>query len=150
METTIPSFYHETRTTAGIISRRDWTREWWDECRSDFELVTAPPVLQELRQTPVPKRERALEMLEEVRLLEPVPAVDEIISQYLAHKLMPADASGDAAHLAFASYYACEWLLTWNCKHLANGRKLRHIRSVNDHLGLKTPTLLTPLELLDR
>lgn len=150
VETTIPSFYHETRTTADVVSRRNWTREWWDESRSDFNLVTAPPVLQELRRTPAPKRDLALEMLNEIRLLQPLPEIDEIIVQYLAHKLMPQDASGDAAHLAFASFYSCEWLLTWNCKHLANGRKLRHIQSVNNRLGLNTPALLTPLELLER
>lgn len=150
METTIPSFYHETRVTAAAVSRRNWTREWWDECRSDFDLVTGPPVLQELRRTPAPKRELGLEMMGEIRLLEPLPMIDEIIAQHLAHKLMPEDASGDAAHLAFASFYSCEWLLTWNCKHLANGRKLRHIQSVNNRLGLKTPALLTPLELLER
>jgi predicted nucleic acid-binding protein len=150
VETTIPSFYHETRTTAAVISRRNWTREWWEECRSDFDLVTAPPVLQELRRTPASKRERALEMMQEIRLLDPLPVIDEIITQYLAHRLMPQDAYGDAAHLAFASFYACDYLLTWNCKHLANGRKLRHIQNVNSRLGLKTPALLTPLELLER
>ena len=149
METTIPSFYHETRATAAVVSRRNWTREWWDECRSDFNLVTAPPVLQELTRTPAPKRDRALEMMCEIRLLDPLPVIDEIIAQYLVHKLMPQDAYGDAAHLAFASFYSCDYLLTWNCKHLANGRKLRHIQSVNDRLGLKTPALLTPLELLE-
>ena len=61
---------------------------------------------------------------------------------------MPAEVAGDAIHLAFASVYACDVLLTWNCAHLANANKFEHIRRVNTDLGLSVPLLLTPLELM--
>jgi hypothetical protein len=38
--------------------------------------------------------------------------------------------------------------LTWNGQHLANANKFAHIRRVNTLLGLFTPALVTPLELL--
>ena len=41
-------------------------------------------------------------------------------------------------------------LVTWNCKHIANANKLSHIRRVNALLGLETPALVTPLELLEK
>jgi hypothetical protein len=66
----------------------------------------------------------------------------------LAHYLMPNDAVGDALHLAIASYHGCDHLLTWNCKHLANANKYRHMRRINAMLDLVTPNLVTPLELL--
>ena len=53
-----------------------------------------------------------------------------------------------ALHLALASYYKCEFLVTWNCQHLANANKFGHIRRVNAMLGLFVPALVTPLELL--
>ena len=56
--------------------------------------------------------------------------------------------TGDAMHLALASFHKCEFLATWNCRHLANANKFAHIRRVNTLLGLFVPTLVTPLELL--
>ena len=61
---------------------------------------------------------------------------------------MPADPSFDALHLALASYHKCEFLVTWNCQHLANANKFGHLRRVNNLLGLYVPVLVTPLELL--
>ena len=55
---------------------------------------------------------------------------------------------GDALHLAIASYYKCDFLLTWNCNHLANANKFRHIKMINEKLDLFTPALITPMELL--
>jgi hypothetical protein len=63
--------------------------------------------------------------------------------------MMPQDALGDAAHLAVASLYACEYLVTWNCRHLANARKTRHIEAVNRMLGLPSPLLVTPEALME-
>ena len=61
---------------------------------------------------------------------------------------MPAKPHGDALHLALASYHKCDFLVTWNCVHLANAKKFDHIRIINNRLGLFVPTLVTPLELL--
>ena len=72
----------------------------------------------------------------------------EIVEAYIRHRVMPADPAGDALHLALASYHRCDFLVTWNCRHLANANKFGHIRRVNGLLGLLTPALVTPLELL--
>ena len=61
---------------------------------------------------------------------------------------MPQDPSGDALHLALASYYNVDALLTWNCKHFANLNKVSLIRQINTELGLPTPELVTPLNYL--
>ncbi len=57
------------------------------------------------------------------------------------------DAEGDAIHLAYASYYKIDFLITWNCKHLANANKKPHIKKINNNLGIFTPEIITPLEL---
>jgi hypothetical protein len=62
---------------------------------------------------------------------------------------MPADDAGDAAHLAVASYHGVDYLLTWNCRHLANANKFEHIRVINRRLGLMTPELVTPEQLFE-
>ncbi len=81
-------------------------------------------------------------------LLAVEPAVAEIVEAYIRHKVMPGDPGGDALHLALASYHKCDFLVTWNCLHLANANKFGHIRRVNTLLGLFVPALVTPLELL--
>jgi hypothetical protein len=75
-------------------------------------------------------------------------AITDIVQAYIQHQVMPADPVGDALHLALASYHKCDFLLTWNCRHLANANKFGHIRRVNTLLGLYVPALVTPLELL--
>lgn len=148
IETTIPSFFHTTRSGPEAVARRAWTRRWWAAGRDLYERVTSEAVLLELRSGQYPSRNAALAMAEELPLLEVSSAVAEIVETYVQHRLMPADPSFDALHLAVASYHKCEFLLTWNCLHLANANKFGHIRRVNNLLGLYVPVLATPLELL--
>lgn len=68
-----------------------------------------------------------------------------IAQVYIDRRLMPRDPEGDALHLALASYHKADFLLTWNCKHLANASKFHHIRMVHFELGLAMPILATPL-----
>lgn len=65
----------------------------------------------------------------------------------LARLVHPRSSTSDALHLALASYHQCEFLVTWNCQHLANANKFRHLRRMNGLLGLYVPVLATPLEL---
>jgi hypothetical protein len=87
-------------------------------------------------------------------LVEPLPLLGiegpvlDIVHTYVLRQLMPADPVGDALHLALASYHRCDYLVTWNCQHLANAWKFVHLRRVNSALGLMVPSLVTPLELL--
>jgi hypothetical protein len=148
IETTIPSFYHSTRTGTASLARRDWTRRWWDSAEDVYERVTSDAVLEELRDGEYPTRAAALDLVQDLPLLEITPAVAEIVDAYFRHRLMPVDPTGDALHLALASYHRCDFLLTWNCRHLANANKFGHIRRVNSLLGLFVPVLITPLELL--
>jgi predicted nucleic acid-binding protein len=148
VETTIPSFYHEERSEPGIVSRREWTREWWNQAPAQYELVTSPAVLEELAEGPVERSAKWLALIRDLPLLPVEPAVEDIVRVYLQHKVMPTDPTGDALHLALASYYKCDFLVTWNCQHLANANKFGHIRRVNTMLGLFVPAIVTPLELL--
>lgn len=150
VETSVPSFYFDTRREVEMQARRKWTRRWWSLPKPNTDLVIGFPVLAELGLTPSPKREQALNLLHGLEVLPPDPEIDEIVTVYLAHKLMPAEALGDGHHLALASHHHCDMLVTWNCKHIANANKLPHIRRVNALLGLETPSLVTPLELLEK
>ena len=148
IETSIPSFYHEIRTEPDMIARQQWTRHWWDNNGDDYFLVTSVAVLEELEKGDYPTKNDALALVSSLPLVSVEEAVLEIVQTYISHKVMPSDPAGDALHLALASYHKCEFLLTWNCRHLANANKFGHIRRVNALLGLYVPLLVTPLELL--
>lgn len=148
IETTIPSFYHEPRSEPDMVARRDWTRAWWDDHRTGFELLTSAAVLDELESGTFPQKADALSLIEGVQLLSIDEAIADVVEAYIKHQVMPADPAGDALHLALASFHKCDFLLTWNCRHLANANKFAHIRRVNAILGLFVPELVTPLELL--
>lgn len=148
VETTIPSFYHETRTAPEIVARREWTRQWWSSAADRYELVTSPAVLDELGSGPADRSGTWLALVAHLPVLTVSPAIVEIVQAYIRHKLMPANPTGDALHLALASYHKCDFLVTWNCEHLANANKFGHIRRVNTMLGLFVPALVTPMELL--
>jgi predicted nucleic acid-binding protein len=150
IETSVPSFYYETRPERDLQSRRDWTRQWWELPKFNQELVISLPVISELEETPPPKRDKTLALIAQLRLLLYTPEIAEIVEVYFAHKLMPLEAQGDADHLALASFHNCDMLVTWNCKHLANANKFGHIHRVNALLGLRTPALVTPLQLLEK
>ncbi len=148
IETTIPSFYHEVRTEPEMIARKNWTRAWWDDRSHQYLLVTSEAVFDELQSGEFPIRDEALALLSNLPLVPVEPAVVEIMETYIERMVMPRDPVGDALHLALASYHKCDFLLTWNVRHLANANKFEHIRRVNTMMGLFTPTLATPLELL--
>ena len=148
VETTIPSFFHEDRTAPDIVARRQWTREWWSTAGDRHELVTSQAMLDELAEGRRDRSAVRLAMVSGLQLLAIVPAIADIVEAYIQHRLMPADPTGDALHLAMVSYHKCDFLVTWNCRHLANANKFGHLRRINTLLGLFVPALVTPLELL--
>ncbi len=148
IETSIPSFYYEIRTQPDMVARKNWTIEWWDNCRRSFELVTSLPVIDELESGSHPRKKEVLELISDLDILSLDAPIEKIVSEYIKAKVMPSNPKGDALHLALASYHNCHFLLTWNCAHLANANKFEHIRHINTLLGLCVPILTTPAELM--
>lgn len=151
VETTIPNFYYETRTQPELVARRDWTREWWSDAAAQYELLTSSTVIKELAAGTSSRVRLRMELLHGIPLLFPTPKIDETVQAYIAHRLMPRTPStADATHLALASFNDCDFIVTWNCRHLANPNKVIHIRRINSALGLHVPELVTPQDLLRR
>lgn len=148
IETTIPSFYYEQRPEPEMVSRRNWTRQWWNQHRPYYDVYISEAVIAELENGHYPNQADVLRLTDQLPVLEILDDIEEIVDVYLKNMLMPQDDLGDALHLAIASFYKCDFLLTWNCRHLANANKFQHIKRINGKLGLFTPALVTPLELL--
>ena len=105
-------------------------------------------MLDELNGGPTERSADWLALVANLPILAIEAPIAEIVRAYINHKLMPTNPAGDALHLALASFHKCDFLVTWNCEHLANANKFGHIRRINTMLGLFVPAIVTPLELL--
>lgn len=151
VETTIPNFYYETRTQPELVARRNWTRAWWSDAAQQYDLLSSSTVLEELAAGTSDRVRLRMELLRELPLLVPSPEIDQIVEIYVLHRLMPSrPSSADAMHLALASFNHCDFIVTWDSKHLANPNKVTQIRRINSALNLHVPELMTPQDLLGR
>ena len=132
-----------------MVARRHWTRQWWGHSAERYSLVTSEGVIAELQEGEYETQSEAVKLMADIPRLEVVDDIADIIDVYLANHLMPKERLGDALHLALASYHKCDFLLTWNCTHIANANKFEHIRIINARLGLFVPLLVTPMELFE-
>jgi hypothetical protein len=148
IETTIFSFLHDERVDPAVVAMREWTQQWWEYHRQKYDLATSTAVIAELDSGNLPHRQKAYQMAIELPSIVVDESIEEIVEVYIQRQVMPKNPLGDALHLALASVNKFDHLLTWNCKHLANANKFGHIRRVNAILGLQTPNLVTPLELM--
>ncbi len=149
VETTIPS-YLAARPSRDVIvlAHQQITLEWWTKRRAAFDLRVSELVLLEAgRGDPELARARQ-SLLDGITLLRTSPAVQTLAEKYFTELQISAQARSDAAHLAFATVHKVEYLLTWNCAHLANAAVRRKFQSVNAMLGLVSPIICTPEELL--
>jgi hypothetical protein len=145
VETTIPSYYCDARpAVAADIAR---TQEWWDGERDGYECYISAAVLDELRNGDYPHKQACLTLVAALPLLDVNRQVLEIALVYQDRGLMPKPPSADALHLALASFYRMDFLLTWNCRHIANANKTKHLELLNQGMGLPVPQLITPHQL---
>lgn len=151
LDATIPSFYYEQRPGTVLQAWREITVEFWDKARASYECFVSDETLRELQETGYPeeKRGKCRALVSGLPRLALTPEVTDLAAYYVAEHLMPADDLGDAFHLALATWYRIQYLLTWNCKHLANANKFEHIHVLNARRRLVSPALITPAQLLE-
>lgn len=149
IETTIPSYYFEVRP--GLAADAARTREWWDRERDRYDCYISPIVLDELNQGDYPTKKDCLSLVAGLPLLTVNQEVLDIAKVYQERSLTPKNPVRDALHVALASYYRVDFLLTWNCRHIANANKARHMEKLNAQMHLGLPLLVTPhlLRLLE-
>lgn len=125
------------------------SRKWWESSRDDFILVVSPAVYEECRQGDTAMAERRLAIAQEALLLEGDRAILEIAKLLLEPVgPLPHKAGADALHIASACAFQCDFLLTWNFKHIANAMIKRRIEGMLKRYGYEPPTICTPDELL--
>ena len=150
IETSIVSFLRDNpQADAGAIARQQITRQWWKQHRYRYELVASQYVVDEASQgNPALANER-LSHLKGIPLVPVNGAIGSVAAEIIGRAILPPDAILDALHIACAAHYRVDYLLTWNCAHIANPMTLPQVFRVLDDFGLPFPVICTPEDMLN-
>jgi len=138
--------------SACVTTRRDTASryryatsvDWWKDFRSSYELFISQEVLEELKHPGFKRSSQAIELISSIPLLDIDEEVRRVAAVFVRERVMPAPVAGDAIHVATATVHAVEYVLSWNVRHLANPRKLKHLETICPRLGLFAPRIVTP------
>jgi hypothetical protein len=150
LENTIVSYL--TAKPSGDVRVRvhqETTRRWWRTRRKEFQIFVSPLVLEEAAagdQIAARRRTRLLRRLPQVAITDSVSRIAETLVDRGA---IPRVAEVDAVHVALAAVHGLDYLLTWNCKHIANATKRVEIEELCREQGFEPPVICTPEELME-
>jgi len=142
--------YLASRMSSDLVTagNQRLTREWWDTRRESFELFVSQAVVAECSAgDPVAAKER-LVFLTDLPILDVTDDARSLAETLLSDIPLPGHAEVDALHIAVAAINGMDYLLTWNCKHLANPSLRRIIDEVLLAADVSPPVICTPQELI--
>ena len=129
-----------------LAAHQQVTRDWWSR-RSRFELFVSDAVLAECGRGDPEAAARRLKAIEGISVLRATPAAESLAKQFLLSSAISSRAVIDAAHVAIATTQGMDFLVTWNCTHIANATIREKIEDVCLLAGFRPPVICTPLEL---
>jgi predicted nucleic acid-binding protein len=149
LETTIPS-YLTSRPSRDLIvaGHQQVTREWWERRRDTFQLYISQLVIDEAGAGDLMAARERLKTLLDLPVLDITPEVVALASGILASGRVPRKAATDAAHIAIAAVHGMDFLLTWNCVHIANAANAKALASICREHACECPVICTPEELM--
>jgi hypothetical protein len=125
------------------------THEWWSTARDRFELYVSEAVLNEIRLGDPKAAVRRLELVADLDALSYSSDVEALIGEYAKRLGFEGSAATDLPHLAYAVAYEMDYLVSWNCRHIANGKVIKRLTEINQELQRHTPVIVTPEEILE-
>ncbi len=151
LETTILG-YLAARPSRDLVvaAHQELTFEWWTRRRSGFDLHCSELVIEEASLGDGDTSRRRLALLEGVRVLRIDDRAKELADRLLESGCLPHKARVDALHIAIAAVGSVDFLLTWNCRHIANVQSRSSIDCLCREQGHEPPLLCTPQELMGR
>jgi predicted nucleic acid-binding protein len=148
IETTVVS-YLTARPSRDLVqaAQQQITREWWDLQRPRFNIYTGEMVIVEASAGDAEAATQRLAVLRGLPLLKTTEEALDLANALLGESALPPTAERDALHVAVAALHGMDFLLTWNCRHLANAILRDRIEQVCEKAGFGPPKICTPEEL---
>lgn len=150
LETTIVSYLTAWRSSHLVTAaNQEATRAWWDEVRPNYNICISQVVFQEASSGDLDAASRRREVLESIQEVEVNDQARELAKRLIKGIPLPPHAEIDALHIAVATVHGADYLLTWNCNHIANASLRHRIESVCRSANYEPPIICTPLELME-
>jgi hypothetical protein len=131
-----------------VAAHQQVTQDWWIERREEFECYISQVVLDEAGAGDREEATKRMATISGLPVLEVTEEAESLTMAILSSRAIPSRAVRDAAHIAVAAVNDVDYLLTWNCKHLANAQTIRRISVVCNREGYNMPLVCTPEELM--
>jgi predicted nucleic acid-binding protein len=131
-----------------VAGNQQVTRDWWAR-RSRFELFVSDAVLEEARRGDADAARRRQGFLDGIAVLAIHRDAERLAASFLAGAALPRKAAIDAVHIALAAVHGMDFLVTWNCTHIANAMIRPQLEVLCWRAGHRPPVICTPFELLD-
>ncbi len=131
-----------------IAALQQQARDWWMKERPKFDVVTSQLTLNEASAGDASAAAERLELLDGLPLLDIDPAAETLADRLIAAHTMPEKARIDALHVAVSAMGGVKYLLTLNCKHIANAHELPRIYQILRSEGFGDLLICTPSEFL--
>ena len=150
IETSIVSYLrHRPSAQVVMAARQLLTHQWWNNERSKYELVVSQYVIDEASAGDPTLAAERLESLDCIPLLPLDAEIARIADEIMTRAILPARARTDALHIAMVSHHRIQYLLTWNCRHIANATILTRIHQLLTDLSIPIPVICTPEEMVN-
>ena len=131
-----------------VAAHQKTTQDWWAARRDQFTCNVSQVVIDEASSGDSAEVQKRLAIISGLAILEVTSDAESLTQAIMAAGMLPAHAFPDAAHVAVATVHGVDYLLTWNCKHLANAQIARQLARVCEELGHRMPIICTPEELM--
>ena len=150
IETTVIS-YLTARASRDIVmaAQQLQTREWWDQRRGEFDLFTSELVIKEIRRGDATAAAERVKVAALIQSLKVTPAATQLAHTLIGSLKLPPRAHADALHVGIAATNGIGYLLTWNCRHLANAVLRPRIEVACRGTSVEPPVICTPFELME-
>jgi predicted nucleic acid-binding protein len=131
-----------------VAAHQELTREWWENRRKNFILFASAVVIEEALRGDQLFSQARMALIGQMRLADVTPAARELAARLLLEAGLPAKANADALHIAICAVNGIDYLLTWNCTHLANAFMIPRVNNICRAAGFEPPYICTPEELM--
>ena len=123
------------------------SQSWWCGALERFDLFVSTLVAQEASKGDASAAERRLSVVREMKMLPIDSRMFELAEKLLEATAVPRTSYDDAVHIATAAIHGMDYLITWNCSHIANVETRPLIRKTIESAGFVPPEICTPLEM---
>jgi hypothetical protein len=132
-----------------VAAHQQVTNDWWTNQKEKYECYISEIVIDESSAGDEKAVQKRLKIIDGLKLLELTKEVDELTKAILKSGVIPPKAVRDAAHIAVATVHEVDYLLTWNCTHIANAHISKRIEKICVLAGFQMPTICTPENLME-